>query len=153
MPSFQAFLDALREFFERAPKNFTYSIETRNPNYLSGAFFDFLREHSLGYVFLEGYFMPHIAEVFSNHDTTTPAGTIVRLHGPDRQAIEEATNSAWDAIVEPRPESIQAAVDIVCANLRLVHKIFVNINNHFEGCGPLTAERLLKVLRKEKAVV
>jgi hypothetical protein len=91
-----------------------------------------------------------IADVFSKHDTTTPAGTIVRLHGPDRQAIEEATDSAWDGIVEPRPESIQAAVNIVRANLRLGHKTFVNINNHFEGHAPLTAERLLTILREKK---
>ncbi|MGD1000364.1 MAG: DUF72 domain-containing protein [Candidatus Brocadiia bacterium] len=146
MPSLQAFLDRLHEFFVKAPKEFGYAIETRNPNYLSKAFFDFLREHKLGYVFLEGYYMPHIAEVFSKNETTTPAGTIVRLHGPDRQAMEEATDSAWDGIVEPRPESIQAAVSIVRANLRLGHKVFVNINNHFEGCAPLTAASLVKLL-------
>ena len=147
MPSLKAFLDRLHEFFVRAPKEFSYAIETRNPNYLSAAFFDFLREHKLGYVFLEGYYMPHIAEVFSEHDTTTPAETIIRLHGPDRQAMEEATDSAWDSIVLPRPESIQAAVNIVRANLRLGRRVFVNINNHFEGCAPLTAERLLAMLR------
>jgi hypothetical protein len=43
-----AFLDALHEFFRRAPKGFSYAIETRNPNYLSDAFFAFLREHALG---------------------------------------------------------------------------------------------------------
>jgi uncharacterized protein YecE (DUF72 family) len=150
MPSLKAFLDRLHEFFVRAPTEFRYAIETRNPNYLSEAFFDFLREHKLGYVFLEGYYMPHIADVFSKQDTTTPAGTVVRLHGPDRQAIEEATDSAWDRIVEPRPESIQAAVNIVRANLCLGHKTFVNINNHFEGCAPLTAERLLTILRENK---
>jgi uncharacterized protein YecE (DUF72 family) len=150
MPSLKAFLDRLHEFFVKAPREFSYAIETRNPNYLSTAFFDSLREHKLGYVFLEGYYMPHIADVFGKHDTTTPVGTIVRLHGPDRQAIEEATDSAWDSIVGPRPESIQAAVDIVRANLRLGHKTFVNINNHFEGCAPLTAERLLTVLREKK---
>ncbi|MGO8704719.1 MAG: DUF72 domain-containing protein [Candidatus Brocadiia bacterium] len=147
MPGLKAFLDRLHEFFVKAPKEFGYAIETRNPNYLSKAFFDFLREHKLGYVFLEGYYMPHIAEVFSQHDTTTPAGTIVRLHGPDRQAMEEATDSAWDSIVEPRPESIRAAVKILRANLRLGHKVFVNINNHFEGCAPLTAASLVKLLR------
>ena len=150
MPSLKVFLDRLHEFFVKAPKEFSYAIETRNPNYLSDAFFDFLREHKLGYVFLEGYYMPHIAEVFSKHDTTSLAGTIVRLHGPDRQVIEEATDSVWDSIVEPRPESIQAAVNIVRMNLRLGHKTFVNINNHFEGCAPLTAKRLLTILREKK---
>jgi hypothetical protein len=38
----------------------------------------------------------------------------------------------------------------VRANLRLGRKTFVNINNHFEGCAPLTAERFLKALREAK---
>ena len=147
----QAFLDALHEFFERAPKGARYAIETRNPNYLSGAFFDFLREHGLGYVFLEGYYMPHIADVFSKHDTSTEAPTIVRLHGPEREAMEEAAEGRWDRLIEPRPESINAAVDIVRANFRLGRKTFVNINNHFEGCAPLTAERFLGALRRKKS--
>jgi uncharacterized protein YecE (DUF72 family) len=41
-------------------------------------------------------------------------------------------------------------VSIVRADLRLGHKTFVNINNHFEGRAPLTAEKLLKVLREGK---
>ena len=144
MPSLQAFLEALHEFFQRAPKDFSYAIETRNPNYLSEAFFNFLREHTLGFVFLEGYYMPHISEVFGRHDTATEAPTIVRLHGPEREAMEEASAGRWDRLLEPRPESINAAVEIVRANLRLGRKTFVNINNHFEGCAPLTAERFLK---------
>jgi len=149
MPSLQAFLDALHEFFNHAPKDFTYAIETRNPNYLSDVFFDFLREHSLGYVFLEGYYMPHISQVFGQHDTATEAPTIVRLHGPERGAMEEASEGHWDRLIEPRPQSINAAVQIVRANLRLGHKTFVNINNHFEGCTPLTAERFLNALRRD----
>jgi hypothetical protein len=86
--------------------------------------------------------MPHIAEVFSKHDTTSPAGTIVRLHGPDRQVIEEATDSAWNSIVEPRPERIQAAANIIRANLRLGHKTFVNINNHSELIGDPASSNL-----------
>ena len=76
------------------------------------------------------------------------------MDGVDRSGfesgLEEATDSAWDGIIEPRPESIQAAVNIVRANLRLGHKTFVNINNHFEGCAPLTAEKFLKMLCAEK---
>jgi uncharacterized protein YecE (DUF72 family) len=98
MPSLQAFLDTLHEFFERTPKGHEYAIETRNPNYLSSAFFDFLREQSLGYVFLEGYYMPHIAEVFSKFETSTEAPMIVRLHGPEREAMEEAAEGHWDGV-------------------------------------------------------
>jgi uncharacterized protein YecE (DUF72 family) len=73
MPSLKAFLDWLHEFFEKAPKGFSYAIETRNPNYLSTAFFDFLREHELGHVFLEGYYMPHMPTCGRLSFTPSPA--------------------------------------------------------------------------------
>jgi hypothetical protein len=38
---------------------------------------------------------------------------------------------------------------IVRANLRLGHKTFVNTNDHFEGCAPLTAEKFLKMLSSQ----
>lgn len=147
MPSLNAFLDRLHEFFEQAPRGFTYAVETRNPNYLSGTFFDFLRAHKLGYVFLEGYYMPLIAEVFEKHDTQTKAPTVVRLHGPSRERMEEATGEVWNAIVEPRPDSIRASVRIVQANVKEKQDIYININNHFEGCAPLTAASFLAALR------
>ena len=80
MPSLRAFLDRLHVFFEAVPAGFQYAIETRNPNYLTQEFFDFLGEHGLGFVFLEGYYMPHIGEVFERCDTSPadpprPSGT------------------------------------------------------------------------------
>ena len=149
MPSKEVFLDAVHGFFAHAPQGFCYAIETRNPNYLSGESFDFLREHDLGYVFLEGYYMPHIGDVFLEHDTRTPSVSIIRLHGPDRKGIKEETGSTWDRIVAPKPESLEAAAKIVRANQRAGIPTFVNINNHLEGSAPLTAERFLALLRKE----
>jgi uncharacterized protein YecE (DUF72 family) len=77
MPSLGAFLDRLHAFFEAAPRGFQYAIETRNPGYLNQEFFDFLGEHGLGFVFLEGYYMPHIGEVFTRCDTSPAAFTAI----------------------------------------------------------------------------
>jgi uncharacterized protein YecE (DUF72 family) len=148
MPSRKAFLDRLHEFFLRAPSGYTYAIETRNPKYLSKPLFDFLREHRLGFVFLEGYYMPHVGEVFRKFDTFTPACSVIRLHGPDRQAMELFTRKVWDRIVIPRPKSIQAAVDILRRNRDRGCVTYVNANNHLEGCAPLTASRFLAALRQ-----
>ncbi|MFC1850328.1 DUF72 domain-containing protein [candidate division CSSED10-310 bacterium] len=146
MPSLKAFLDKLHEFFTALPTTYRYAIETRNPNYLKASFFDFLREHNLGFVFLEGYYMPPLSKVFAAYDTETADFSVIRLHGPDRQKIEEKTDKIWNNIVQPQDHRIQAAVEIVQNNFQEKRKTYVNVNNHFEGSAPLTIKRFLDVL-------
>jgi uncharacterized protein YecE (DUF72 family) len=147
MPSLGAFLEKLHAFFADAPDGFGYAIETRNKNYLRPEFFDFLRDHCLGYVFLEGYYMPPIGQVAAENDTRTADFAVIRLHGGGREEMEERTGKKWGRIVEEKPEGIAAAVEIVRSNARERMRAIVNINNHYEGCAPLTAQRFLEVLR------
>lgn len=148
MPSLAVFLERLRAFLERAPAGFQYAVEIRNPNYLKDEFFDSLRRLGSGYVLLEGYYMPPIAEVAAGHDVRTAPFSIIRLHGPDRSGIEEQTGGAWNEIIEPRDESLQAAADIIRQNLADDVDTYVNVNNHYEGSAPLTIQRLLEILQK-----
>ena len=146
MPSKKAFIDRLAEFFERAPEGFDYAIETRNPNYLTEDFFDFLRGRNLGFVMLEGYYMPPIADIAAEHDVRTAEFSIVRLHGPDRQAIEARTGGLWGEIVDPKDEGLRTTASIIGQNAGRGITTFVNVNNHYEGSAPLTIQRLLKLL-------
>lgn len=148
MPSRQAFCEVLHEFFAETPKGYRYAIETRNPNYLHPDLFDFLRQHDLGYVFIDGYHMPPIGEVFSSHDTFTADFSIIRLHGGDREGMERRTGKAWNRIVDPRPAGLSAAARIVRENARRRIESFVYANNHYEGSAPLTIDRFLDVLRR-----
>ncbi len=146
MPNKEVFFDRFHEFMSKAPKDYQYAVEIRNPNYLSPAFFKFLEEHSLGFVYLEGYYMPPIAEVFDKFEPATADFCIIRLHGGDRLEIETTTGGLWDRIVSPKPERLKAAAQIVRANRKRTITTFVNINNHFEGSAPVTVERFLDFL-------
>jgi len=146
MPSMKAFLEHLDAFFEQAPKGYDYAVETRNPNYLKEDLFDFLRERKLGFVLLEGYYMPHIAEVATKHDIRTAEFSVIRLHGPDRQGIEERTGGLWNDVSEPKDDGLKAAACILDENVGKKISTYVNVNNHYEGCAPLTIQRLLSQL-------
>jgi uncharacterized protein YecE (DUF72 family) len=146
MPSKEVFFERIGEFIVRAPKGFQYALETRNPNYLSSAFFQFLKENHLGFVYLEGYYMPPIGEVFARYKPVTADFSIIRLHGGDRLEMETETGSVWDKIASPKPEGIEAAVRIVRHNIKRKILTFVNVNNHFEGSAPLSIERFVKAL-------
>jgi len=146
MASKEAFFDRFLKFISAAPKDYRYAIETRNPNYLSPAFFDFLKECDCGFVYLEGYFMPPISTVFNKFHPRTTDFSIIRLHGGDRLEIEKETAEVWDRIVSPKPEAIEAAARIVRANARKRVITYVNVNNHLEGSAPLSIQRLLEAL-------
>ncbi len=146
MASKELFFEKFHEFITRAPKGYRYAIETRNPNYLSPAFFKFLGEHGLGYVFLEGYYMPHIGEVYEKFQPATADFCIIRLHGGDRLEIETKTGGLWNRVISPKPQGLKAAAQIVRTNRKQNILTFVNLNNHFEGSAPISAERFLHTL-------
>jgi uncharacterized protein YecE (DUF72 family) len=147
MPSLAAFLDRLQVFFSAAPAGFQYAIETRNPNYLKDEFVAALRQLGLGYVLLEGYYMPRIAEVAAKLDIRTAPFSIIRLHGPDRAEIEKEAGGTWDRIIGPKDDGLKATAAIVGQNVDFGLDTYVNVNNHYEGSAPLTIQRLLGLLR------
>ena len=83
------FLLCLEKFISQCDDKFNYAIECRNPNYLNQNYFHFLKKHNLGHVFLEGYYMPSIIEVYLKYWSLLNSPTVVRLRGPSRGDIEE----------------------------------------------------------------
>ena len=149
MPSADAFFERFGAFIDKAPRGFSFALETRNPNYLSPALFKFLEDHKLGFVYLEGYYMPPIGQIFDKFRPATAGFQVIRLHGGDRLEIETETGGVWDKIVAPKPEGLRAAARIVRAGARKKVLTIVNLNNHYEGSAPLSIGRFLKVLSEE----
>lgn len=150
MPTKEEFFERFGTFIDGAPKGYPYAVEIRNPNYYSPAFFRFLKERGLGFVYLDGYYMPPIGQVFEKFEPETASFQVVRLHGGDRQEIEEETGQVWNRIVAPRPRGLEAAAGIVRANAKRRVLTYLNLNNHYEGSAPLSLRRFLDVLGGKK---
>jgi uncharacterized protein YecE (DUF72 family) len=149
MTSQKEFLALLRRFSEHAPTTHEYAVEIRNAQYLNPPFFDLLEECRLRPVLMQGYWMPSIVELYkrwreriASHETV-----VIRLHGGDRKGMEKLTGKRWDKIVDPRDEELSSVADMVedLAGHGVV--VYVNVNNHYEGCAPLTIERLRGYLK------
>ncbi|MBN1560701.1 DUF72 domain-containing protein, partial [candidate division KSB1 bacterium] len=106
MPSQQDFIKQFEAFIERCPSGYTYCVETRNPNYLNKKYFEFINANKLYHVFLQGYYMPPIFPLYASHRQFIKDLTVIRLHGPDRAAIEKKTSSVWNEIVEPKDDEL-----------------------------------------------
>jgi uncharacterized protein YecE (DUF72 family) len=146
MPSLSAFLDRLAPLLAAAPKQFEYALEIRNPNYLKPEYFAFLKEHNLDPVLIDGYYMPPIRQIADTFDLSAGRTLIIRLMGPDRQKIEQKTGNKWDTIVAPADARLADLAEILKDRVQHKKPVIVNVNNHYEGCAPITIDRLITML-------
>ncbi len=146
MASRAGFLEKLAPFLAERPEWPPLAIECRNPNYLDEEYFRFLRERNVHHVFCQGYYMPPAWEIERRFGGLLAGAAVVRLMGADRGEIEARSRERWDAIVEPRDGEL-AEVAAMAGRLRKrLQRVYININNHFEGSAPLSAEKLRGLL-------
>ncbi len=149
MSSQMQFIEMFESFLEKIDRQFILGIEIRNPNYLNKKYFEFLRRNKLSMVFLQGYYMPPVWEVFNSHKEFVERTSVIRLHGPDRKGIEEKTGGVWNRIIEPRDEELHSIADIAQYLESIETDTYINVNNHFEGSAPLTIKKVKKILNKK----
>jgi uncharacterized protein YecE (DUF72 family) len=142
MASPAAFLEQFGDFISKCPPGYRYCLEIRNPDYLTDAYFDFLKDHGLCHVFLHGYYMPSIFDIYRRFSAHIRRLVVIRLHGPSRSDIEAKTKKKWDKIVEPRDRELDSLKKMLddLRNRRVT--TYLNVNNHYEGSAPLTIERI-----------
>jgi len=109
---------------------------------LKDSYFDFLREQEVGHVFLQGYYMPSIFEVFEKFKEKLVNPVVIRLNGGDRKAIEQRTKEQWNEIVEPKDDDLKQLRSMIGELQEKRYQIFLNVNNHYEGSAPKTIERI-----------
>lgn len=146
MSGIDEFCERLDPFLSALPKNFTFGIELRNPNFLTKEFESLLKKYKISFVALQGYFMPNVWDVAKKIDLHGFKPLVIRFHGPDRSGIEKLTDSVWNRIAIDRSADIERLAEIIQASLAAGNAVYANINNHFEGCAPLTIAKLRKLL-------
>lgn len=138
------FIDKFGKFVAELPKGFIYCIESRNPNNLNSKYFDFLKSQNLNHVFLHGYYMPSIFEVYGKHRERIEQLTVIRLHGPDREGIEKQVGNDWSQIVAPKDQDIQKLVRMYEDLQSRSVSAYLLVNNHFEGSAPRTISEIIE---------
>jgi len=143
------FLEKLAAFLKKRPEKPELAIECRNPNYLDEDYFNCLKEHDAHHVFCQGYYMPPVWEIEAKYGGLLTDLAVLRLMGTDRKGIEAASNDSWNRIVEPRDRELAEIVPMLQRLRKRGQRVYVNINNHYEGSAPKTAEKLGKMVQEE----
>jgi uncharacterized protein YecE (DUF72 family) len=149
MESQLAFEQKMAVFRKALPAGREYAVEIRNGNYLNERFLDFLSDQAWHPVFLQGYWMPSIVDLWGKMEKKIRKFRIVifRLHGTDRERMEKETGEMWNRIVHPRDRELSDIAEIVSELKGSKNEIYVNVNNHYEGSAPITIERFQKFLK------
>lgn len=140
---FSQFEDKVGQFFGSLPEGFDFCIESRNPNFLNQKYFSFIAKKGLHHVFLQGYYMPSIFDLYKKNREQIKDLAVIRLHGPDRQGIEKITGKDWSQVVAPKDEDISTLVKMLPYMESRDVQTFTFVNNHFEGSAPRTIEKIL----------
>jgi len=149
MPSQAEFQERFGAFIETIPSGYEYAVEIRNPNYLNKSFFEFLAKQELIPVLIHGYYMPPVYETLAKPFTHSFKKMVIRLHGTDREGIEELTGKKWNQIVLPKNDDLQKVVNAIRILISRETEIYLNVNNHYEGSAPLTIDRINELMREE----
>jgi hypothetical protein len=142
------------DLVSRIPTGLQYAIETRNGNCPNATYLGLVNQHDLWPVLLQGYWMPPVVGVCQAHRDllSRASGTVMRLHGPDREGTRKETGDDWSRIAVPRDDELRGTVGVVRELLDAGVDVNLNVNNHYEDSAPLTIERIEALLRGDQAL-
>lgn len=139
------FLARLDPFLAALPEGFRYSVEIRNPEYLSPDYFALLTAHNVVHVFTAWTRMPLIEEQIQLPEAFTADFTVVRALLRKGRTFEQA-GQAFEPyrLVQETNEGARDALRLIAERSRKVRKpAFLFVNNSLEGHAPTTIEAVV----------
>ena len=139
------FYNQLDSFLASLPDGFRYSIEIRNAEYLSPAYFDLLASHGVAHVFNAWTRMPELTDQVSLPGVFTADFSVVRALLPHGRSYENAVQDLqpYDRIKEPNDSARQGMHRIAEHALQRKKPAFLFVNNRLEGHAPSTIEAVV----------
>jgi len=90
--------------------------------------------------------MPTIFNLYEKYHSFIEKFAVIRLMGGDRKAIEEKSQGNWNQLWEPKEEELNRLAVMMRELMIKKVRLFVNVNNHYEGSAPLTIDRIKSLL-------
>ncbi len=149
MGSKAPFLDKVATFIDALPADFPYAFEIRNPRWVDADWFGLLQSKKVAPVLLQGYWMDDVAKTIDAYGSLIGETFCIRLHGEDREGMEEKTGADWSQIVRPKDEELGRIIPAVKMLADGGRKAFINTNNHYEGSAPQTIEKIKSLVGTE----
>jgi uncharacterized protein YecE (DUF72 family) len=140
------FFEDLDRFLGALPRDFRYSVELRNREFLRPEFFACLSTHSVAHVFNSWSRMPDLTQQLQMPGVFTTDFTVVRaLLRPGRSYAQAVARFApYERVQEPVPSAREGIREIIERARRERESAYVFVNNRLEGNAPGTIEAVLE---------
>jgi len=129
----RGFEDRLRAFLPLLPRDMRFAVEFRSPSWDDPAVFDLLREYGVAWCITHWQDLPPVIE-------TTADFAYFRLVGFHDEF------SQLDRVQHDRSQELASWARTIAGLTTRVSRIYVYINNHYEGHSPATVNRLKALL-------
>ncbi len=140
------FIARLDPFLAALPKGFRYSVEIRNQDYLSPAYFGMLASHNVAHCFNAWTRMPSLDEQARLADAYTADFSVVRALLTRGRSYEQAVKALepYQLIQEPNERAREGMVEIIAQARKRKSPAFLFVNNRLEGNAPGTIEAVVE---------
>jgi uncharacterized protein YecE (DUF72 family) len=139
----------LRPFLDSLPKEFRFSVEIRNKNWISWDFLELLRERFVGFTLLAQAWMPRIDTLAKALDLVTGDFCYVRFMG-DRKELE-SQNQRFDKLLDDKTDEMQVWADELKKIVAKGTKTYAFFSNYYAGYGPGSAKLFEDLWDKDKS--
>ena len=127
------------------------AVEVRNPEFLTPAFADVLRDAGATYCIGLHPKMPPIAEQLPMLRALWPGPLVCRwnlnrLHGAYGYEEAKQLYEPFDKLVDPDPETRETLARVIAGTTGAGHAAYVTVNNKAEGSAPLSVLALAQAV-------
>jgi uncharacterized protein YecE (DUF72 family) len=142
------FAAALDAFLGRLPRDWAYGVEIRNREWLQPGYFEVLARHGVTHIYNAWADMPPVPDQLNLPDSETNPGLLAaRFLLREGRAYEAAVQqfSPYAELRDPNPEGRAAGARLIRRGLARPGRtrVFVFVNNRFEGHAPGTVRAML----------
>ncbi len=139
-PDVEPFLMDLDPFLAKLPAGFRYSIEIRNPEFLTPLYFALLRDRGVAHVYNSWTRMPELLQQAENPAALTADFLVARALLKQGRVYEEAVKKfqPYRAVREPYAAARTGLRELVKKARETKLPAFLFVNNRLEGNAPET---------------
>jgi uncharacterized protein YecE (DUF72 family) len=132
-------LPALIEFLPTLPKDLSFAIEFRRPEWITREVHALLAEHGIAFALSDGRWIPRQTQLrLADHPTAS--FHYIRWMGPDR------TIADYSYIQVDRSREVERWGEVLARIARAGRDTYGYVNNHFAGHSPQTARELQRTV-------